>query len=262
MNESSPFDLNDNTAYQQWREKKLRDAPASVEELIVEIDDPRTITRSEHRAMLDLVRRCNMAVYVSKIGDLEGSSITKAAAMRFGCHNIDRNRGAEDDGVTAITLQSGELHSPYIPYSNREIKWHTDGYYNRLDLQDYALILHFVRPAQEGGENAVMDHEMAYLLMRDENPDYIRALMAEDAMMIPKNVMNGVELRPDRIGPVFLETAAGNLHMRYTMRKRNIVWSSDPLVQEAVGWLENLLQSDSQYIYRATMQAGDRKSVV
>lgn len=44
--------------------------------------------------------------------------------------------------------------------------------------------------------------------------------------------------------------------MRYTMRKRNIVWSSDPLVQEAVGWLENLLQSDSQYIYRATMQAG------
>lgn len=256
MSDSNPFDLNDDAAYQAWRERKLREAPAEVGDLIVEIDDPRTITRSEHDAILDRVRRFNMAVYVSNIGDMEGTHIPRAVGMRFGCNNINRNRGAEDDGVTAITIQADEIHSPYIPYSNREIHWHTDGYYNRLDLQNYALLLHFVRPAMEGGENAVMDHEMAYLLMRDENPDYVCALMREDAMIIPNHVVDGCELRPERAGPVFLETAAGNLHMRYTMRKRNIVWNSDPLVQEAVAWLENLLKSDCDQIFRATMQSG------
>ena len=51
-------------------------------------------------------------------------------------------------------------------------------------------------------------------------------------------------------------TAQGNLHMRYTMRKRNVVWKDDLLVQEAVGWLENLLNGESEYIYRGTLQPG------
>lgn len=256
MSDSSPFDLSDDSAWQTWRERKLREAPASVEDLLVEVEDPRTISNSEHQAVLDRVRRFNMAVYVSSLGEMEGTHIPRAVGMRFGCNNINHNRGAESDSVTALTVQDDQLHAPYIPYSNREIHWHTDGYYNRLDLQNYSLLLHCVRPAMEGGENAVMDHEMAYLLMREENPDYVRALMQEDAMVIPSHVVDGVELRPERAGPVFMVTAAGNLHMRYTMRKRNIVWSEDPLVLEAVAWLENLLKGDSDQIFRATLQPG------
>jgi hypothetical protein len=105
-----------------------------------------------------------------------------------------------------------------------------------------------------------MDHEIAYLLMRDANPDYVRALMREDAMLIPKNAVDGVELRPDRVGPVFMVAADGHLHMRYTMRKRNVIWKDDPLVQEAVAWLRDLLNGQLSdglpHIYRGTLQAG------
>lgn len=252
----NPFDLHDDRAYQAWRERKLAQAPRSLDALVVEVADPRRLTDSEHARLLSRCRVANMAIYVSRIGDVEGTDIPRACGRRFGLTRLDHNRGAEADAVTALTVQSDALHQPYIPYTDRPIHWHTDGYYNRLDLQDYALLLHCVRPAPRGGENALMDHEMAYLLMRDANPEHVRALMDEEAMLIPKHVVDGVELRPDRVGPVFMVTADGRLHMRYTMRKRNVVWKDDPRVAAAVGWLEALLRSDSPYIYRATLQSG------
>ena len=44
--------------------------------------------------------------------------------------------------------------------------------------------------------------------------------------------------------------------MRYTMRKRNVVWKDDPTVKDAVSWLGNLLNEDSEHIFRATLQSG------
>lgn len=253
---NNPFDLNNESAYQAWREQKLQDSPAELGDLVVEISDPRQLTDAEHDAILLRCRKANMAIYASELGDTSGTDIPLGLGHNFGLVNLDHNPGAEEDAVTALTVQDDKLHSPYIPYTNRAIHWHTDGYYNRLDLQDHALQLHCVRPAMKGGENALMDHEIAYLLMRDANPEHVHALMQEDAMMIPKNIVDGVELRPDRIGPVFMVTAQGKLHMRYTMRKRNVVWKNDPLVREAVSWLENLLNGDSGYIYRGTLQSG------
>jgi len=252
----TPFSLEDDASYQAWREQKLANAPQELGELVVEVDDPRTLSRAEHDALMERCRKANMAIYVSRLGDLPGTDIPLGLGKHFGLEHIAHNPGAEQDAVTALTVQSDARHSAYIPYSNRAIQWHTDGYYNRLDLQDHALLLHCVRPAKSGGENALMDHEIAYLLMRDANPEYVRALMQEDAMMIPKNVADGVDLRPDRIGPVFMVAADGHLHMRYTMRRKNVVWKDDPLVREAVAWLENLLNGDSPYIYRGTLQSG------
>ncbi|MCP4409710.1 MAG: TauD/TfdA family dioxygenase [Gammaproteobacteria bacterium] len=256
MQNLSPFDLGNDSAYSQWRDQKLEQAPTKLEELVVEIDDPRTLNHAEHGEILKRCRKANMAIYVSKLGATAGTHIPRGIGCRFGLLNLDHNRGAEQDAVTAITVQDDELHTPYIPYSNKTIHWHTDGYYNRLDLQDHGLILHCVRPAMAGGENAVMDHEIAYLLMREANPDHVRALMQEDAMLIPKHVVNGEELRPDRIGPVFMIAADGHLHMRYTMRKRNVLWKDDPTVKQAVAWLEDLLNGESEHIHRATLQAG------
>lgn len=255
MSHNSPFDLDSGDVWQRWRDQKLEMAPTSLESLLVEIDDPRTIRQVEHDAVIDSCRRANMAIYVSPLQE-EGTHIPRAVGMRFGLNNIDHNRGAEQDAVTALTVQEDEGHARYIPYTNREIHWHTDGYYNRLDLQDHAMLLHCVRPAMRGGENGLMDHEMAYLLMRESHPEYVEALMREDAMVIPAHEVEGEEMRPVRGGPVFMVTAAGRLHMRYTMRKRNIRWNQDPLVQAAVAWLENLLKSDSEYIFHGTLQPG------
>ncbi len=258
---SNPFDLDDDAAYQHWREQKLQAAPAVAEEILVEIGDPQNLTAAEHEAMVVQCRKSNMVVYTSMIGEQEGTQIARDMGAQFGCTDIDHNRGAEEDSVTALTVREDALHKRYIPYSDRAIHWHTDGYYNRLEEQDYSVLLHCVRPASAGGENELIDHELAYLFMRDENPDFIRALMQPDAMLVPKNVSEGgEELRPDRAGPVFLVTESGNLHMRYTMRKRNIVWKGDPLVREAVAWLEDFLNGKSQhgsrYILKMTLQSG------
>ena len=51
--------------------------------------------------------------------------------------------------------------------------------------------MHCVSPAKSGGENSYLDPEIAYILMRDENPDYIAALMQDDVMMIPANEIDG-----------------------------------------------------------------------
>lgn len=252
----NPFDLDNDSAYQAWREQKLATAPTSLDELIVEVDDPRALSAAEHNALMARLRRTNMAIYVSRLGETEGTDIPRRCGHQFGLVHLDHNRGAEADAVTALTVQDDALHTPYIPYTDRAIHWHTDGYYNRLDLQDHALLLHCVRPAQQGGENALMDHELAYLLMRDADPAHVRALMQEDAMLIPRHVVDGVELRPDRTGPVFMVAADGHLHMRYTMRKRNVVWKDDPMVHAAVAWLEELLNGSSPFIHRGTLQAG------
>jgi hypothetical protein len=101
-----------------------------------------------------------------------------------------------------------------------------------------------------------MDHEIAYIQLRDENPDYIRALMQADAMIVPANVQNGREIRPEQDGPVFSVDAGGHLHMRYSARARNIIWKDDPTTQAAAECLLNLFQTDSPYIFRHRLEAG------
>jgi alpha-ketoglutarate-dependent taurine dioxygenase len=93
--------------------------------------------------------------------------------------------------------------------------------------------------------------------MRDENPDYVRALMQPDAMTIPARVEEGGVARPDAVGPVFsVHPESGDLHMRYTARTRSIVWKQDDLTLAAVAFLEKLLASDLPFIYRGRLEPG------
>jgi alpha-ketoglutarate-dependent taurine dioxygenase len=151
----------------------------------------------------------------------------------------------------------GKSQRGYIPYSDKRLLWHTDGYYNSADNRIRAFVLHCVSPAAQGGENSLLDHEIAYILMRDANPDYVRALMAPDAMTIPANTEAGVETRPAVTGPVFsVDPAGGNLHLRYTARTRSIEWKQDAATRAAVQFLENLLAGESPYVFRHVMAAG------
>ncbi len=255
----SPFSLNDDDAYKSWRLEKLENYPTRVDDLIVEIRDPRNLTHAERDAILDRVKRANMAVYVSDTVGEEDKEISHKVSAQFGLTDLwlDPNRLADDDGVTSLTVRDDDkIRTLYIPYTNRSIHWHTDGYYNEPGKQIDGLNLHCVRRAKEGGENAVMDHEIAYILLRDANPEFIRALMVDDVMTIPANNQHGFN-RPERPGPVFsVHPERGYLHMRYTERKRNITWKDDEITRMALNALETILSSDSQFIYRATLQPG------
>jgi alpha-ketoglutarate-dependent taurine dioxygenase len=252
----APFDLDNDADYMAWREQKLLAYPTDIEALIVEINDPHQLTSAEFEALHACCRKTNMAIYAGPTGSDPDKAIAKSLGKQFGLTELDYNMGADDDGVTSLKVVEGKWRGGYIPYTNRPIHWHTDGYYNLAERQIHGLLLHCVSAAASGGENALLDHEIAYIHLRDKNPEYIRALMAADVMTIPPNNENGEQLRPARSGPVFSILEDGNLHMRYTARTRSIEWSPDPLTRAAVKALETFLNSSSPYIYRATLQPG------
>lgn len=253
----SPFLLDNEALYQHWREQKLQNYPLYLEELIVEINDPRHLTDAEHQAMLERCRKANMVIYAGKTGDDPDRAIPLRLAEQFGLQKLDHNWLADDDGLTSLTVANAGEREHYIPYSNRPIQWHTDGYYNAPERQIHALLLHCVQSAPEGGENRLLDHEFVYLRLRDQNPDYIRALMQPDVMTIPARTDGATVARAENVGPVFsVDLLTGDLHMRYTIRGRNVVWKDDPLTREALNALGDWLECGSSYIFRGKLEPG------
>lgn len=252
---NNPFDLDDDAAWQRWRDAKLASAPRTMEDLIVEVRDPRALTPAEHGALADRIRRCNMAIYASPMLE-EDSNILRKLGEQFGLNHLDANWLAGEDGVSSIRVFDGGTRQHYIPYTDKPIKWHTDGYYNPPERQIRAMVLHCVRAAASGGHNRLMDHELAYLMLREQDPAHITALMQPDAMTIPERVDENDGVRPAQGGPVFSVDAEGKLHMRYTARTRSIEWKKDEATQAAVAALEALLAADLPLVFHGTLQPG------
>lgn len=257
----NPFALGDERAYAEWREQKLSSYPGDLDQLVVEVVDPFDLTDAERSALRRSCARANMAIYVSKgrrDERIPDSSAVARMGRQFGLSRLDQNLYAEDDGISALQVSAQPRQHEYIPYSNRAISWHTDGYYNPPSRTIHAMVLHCARPAAWGGENALMDHEMLYLQLRDENPNHVAALMQADVMTIPANIEAGTEIRPAQSGPVFsVDPHSGHLHMRYTARTRSIVWKADADTQAAVKCVERLLTEQSPYCFERRLAAGE-----
>jgi hypothetical protein len=251
-----PFDLSAEGAYADWRADKLRGYPIAVGDLVVPVRDPRALTATERSALADRCRRANMAVYASPATDAD-KDLPRTLARQFGLERLDRNWLADDDGISSVTVTGDGDRGDFIPYTDRPIRWHTDGYYNPPDRRIRAMVLHCVTSAATGGENALLDHEIAYLLLRDANPEHVAALMKPDAMTIPARTDDAGVVRDAQTGPVFsVEPGSSALHMRYTARTRSIEWKCDAAVRAAAACLERLLTEPSPYIHRVTLRPG------
>ena len=253
----NPFNLDNPDTYLRWRDQKLANAITSIDELIVEINDPRTLTAAEHAALLERCQRSNMAIYATRT-DMADEDMVRQFGSQFGLNSLDANWLAGEQGITRVTVCADDgQRQAYIPYTDRAIKWHTDGYYNPPERQVRGMILHCVQSAGQGGENRLMDHEIAYLMLRDSNVDFIRALSAPDAMTIPERTDEYGVARAAQTGPVFsTDPSTGDLHMRYTARTRSIVWKQDADTLAAVAALERLLASDVPHILRTRLEPG------
>ena len=64
----SPFHFGNYDHYCYWRDNKLKDYPESINDLLVEIDDPRLLTKSEFDVLQQRCRKANMALYISSTG--------------------------------------------------------------------------------------------------------------------------------------------------------------------------------------------------
>jgi alpha-ketoglutarate-dependent taurine dioxygenase len=241
--------------FERRRERKLARYPRRTEDLIVEVRDPRNLSDSEAAEIRRLCAVANMAVYASPLADLADKDIARRLGARLGLERLQANPLADEDGISSLEVAPEKSGRGYIPYSNRRLLWHTDGYYNPPETRIRAFLLHCVRPAAEGGENRLLDPEIAYILLRDADPQYVKALSAPDAMTIPANEEDPAAQRGAQTGPVFSEDG-GALHMRYTARTRSIEWRPDEVTQAAVRHLRQILDSDSPYVFRLKLQGG------
>jgi alpha-ketoglutarate-dependent taurine dioxygenase len=242
---SSPFDLADESGYRAWRDARLA-------------AEPRHLTPGEIAALAARCARANMAIYSAPHLPAADKSLPRQLSQQLGLIRLEGNYLADEDGFSSITpaRDEGGVRGEYIPYTHKPINWHTDGYYNALDRSILGMTLHCAQDAESGGENALLDHEIAYIQLRDVNPDYVAALMQPDAMTIPARMDEDNIARPEQSGPVFaVDPELGFLTMRYTARTRSIVWKGDAVTQAAVKSLADIL-AGSEYILTARLRPG------
>jgi alpha-ketoglutarate-dependent taurine dioxygenase len=254
----SPFfqvnNMAGNAAYQQWREARLRYANPVLSDLLVPIKDPCLLSDDERAALLQRCANFNMVIYQLRDPVQQDKSLVHALGRQLAMDRLDANLRSDEDSVSSLQVRA-QAGNQYIPYTNKALSWHTDGYYNPLDKQIFGIIMHCVRPAAEGGVNSLFDPEIMYIALRDEDPAYIEALMHPQAMIIPDNIEAGKVIRAAQAGPVFMTGPDGRLHMRFSARKRNIIWRDTPDTLAAVEKINQLL-ADETKIFKVALQAG------
>ncbi len=255
----SPFDLSNNTAYSMWCEKRDAYRQPTLSDVYVKINDPYQLVGKEKSAIVECCKKFNMAIYQLHHPDKQEKSLVHALGQQLGMENLDTNLRADEDSVTSLEVRV-QAGNQYIPYTDKALSWHTDGYYNTLDKQIFGIIMHCVNPASEGGVNSLLNPESVYIALRNKNPAYIEALMHPEAMTIPDNVEAGKVIRAAQTGPVFMVNAsasskAGQLHMRFSARKRNIIWRDTRETIEAVDMINGLM-ADEKNIFKVALKAG------
>lgn len=255
--EKTPFSPQHPTIYQDWRKQKLSRYPLNLEPLTTTLNEEVQAEHSSIQKILHTVATHNLALYRLPNSNHTDKATIHQLATTCGLTHINHNLYADTDSLTSIQTTRRAGQQEYIPYTNRPLSWHTDGYYNSPDAQIHGMLMHCVQPADEGGENLFMDHEIAYILLRETDPAYIEALMHPEALTIPANIQQGEVIRPAQSGPVFSITSSGHLHMRYSARQRNVQWRDDVMTRKAERFLLDLWEQDSIYKLRYTLQAGE-----
>lgn len=252
---SAPFSLSSDKDYLHWRGLKMGGTsdfePVDISDIceLTSIDKDKIVQSAIHKNFC--LFRCLAAID-------EPEKQLSALGKQLGLLNLDNNLLANASGLTQITVKQTATDKPYIPYTDKPLGWHTDGYYNPPERQINGMLLFCVNPAAQGGDNHLVDHELAYIRIRDENPEWIRALSQPDAFTIPHNIENGVKIRDEQSGPVFsINATSGALHMRYSARQRNVIWKDDSVTQEAAAYLLKLFAADDEHIYHHKFAAGE-----
>jgi alpha-ketoglutarate-dependent taurine dioxygenase len=252
-----PDNIRNEGVYCRWRDAKLAAYPADIDALTVTVNEPSAPAKDQITALAQICGRANMAIYKGpkKTGEDKRTPIAMGRAL--GLTEMERSLTTEEDGVSALEVAGGGDKATYIPYTDRRLGWHTDGCYNDDDHAINGFILHCVRAAKEGGENFLLDPEIAYIHLRDENPEFIDGLMQPNALSIPANEDGSKIIRAAHTGPALaIDPLTGALHLRYTARKTHVSWLDDARVSGALVFLEAMLSGNCSHIFRIKLQPG------
>ncbi|MHB1092963.1 TauD/TfdA family dioxygenase [Thiobacillus sp.] len=243
------FDLRSDADYLKWRDEKLAAYPRTIGELVVELGDMTAPTPAEKSRILETVERANMCIYTAGAAALEMDSLL-ALGRQLGVSRTDKSaRHAQSDELT----DSGILHRA-VPFSTRHCNWHTDATYYGSDNPIQALFLLCKRPAVEGGSNKVLDHEILYIHLREQNPGALDVLMNRDCFNY-RNPVTG-EIDPRRGGKVFWTNADGHLCHRFSFRKMDMAWSGESDAAAAREALESMISEGPAQIIEGRLESG------
>jgi hypothetical protein len=245
--ENSAFLLENESEYQLWRKTKLSTCQRGNASKVVSVPAFSTSLKKPDNSLdriSEQINNFNFAIFEIDSTDEPWSSENFLEfGRKFGLHRLDYNQGAQSNGITLLSaLDSSDRRSRYIPYTNRALNWHTDGYYNNIDSSIGAFTLFCSHRADQGGRNFLLDYELLYIQLRDAAPELLSALMQPDIMVIPANIENNRVIRPAETGPVFsVDSVDGHLNMRFSARPQNIGWKSDALSEQAINLVRELL---------------------
>jgi alpha-ketoglutarate-dependent taurine dioxygenase len=252
------FNPGSESAYREWKSEKLSQYPRAAEDIIIELGSTKKLTPAESQKLRQTIRRANMAIIRLPENHVLNQDSLRALGQQFGLTRLDKNLYSNESAISELRVIKGERRGEYIPYTNRALKWHTDGYYNSEQKSINAFILYCQKNASQGGVNELLDPEIAYIYLREKNPEYITALMQPDVFTIPETIEDGQRVRPEQKSPVFsFAEKTGALHMRYTQRSHNIQWSVDPVTSEALEYLHYLLHGGCDHILRYRLEPNE-----
>ena len=237
---ASPFVLENEAEYQCWRLQKIKLRQQLKATKLFRLEPDLKICESIQDEILAQLRAFNFICFDTD------TSLNRQDFLelnrRFGLQKLDLNPGAEVDAVTLVqAVDPSDPRARYIPYTERALNWHTDGYYNPPQRTISAFSLYCKHPAGSGGENFLLDHEWVYLTIRDSEPELLNALMSNQMMLIPANKPHDKVERAAQSGPVFSVSESGDLQMRYSSRPGNVVWQNDKTSQRALSCLREIL---------------------
>ena len=203
----------------KWAAQKENNIPKNINEISVEIKDINRATKNEISKIRSTLDKFNSCLYRSN-RDLESNSCLLDFAKAVGMKTFDFNNIEASEISTISSIKSEKIQ--YIPYTNKALNWHTDGYYDKKPL--FSWLLHCINPADDGGENYLLDHELAmreYVLSYDD----IEVLMNKRAITIPESQGSN---RSEISTYIFsFDNDYEKLHMRFSMRKENIKMSDN-----------------------------------
>lgn len=261
-----PFNLANQTDFENWAVGKLSlYSDERLKSLLrpITISADGNLSTAELKQVQQRVFQYNFAFY--RIVDDRNFDIQSLNRLgkSLELEKLDANLCAQEDLISVITDSTAHQDTDsrkqrYIPYSNKALGWHTDGYYNPYQQRVRAFILHCQKPADSGGENSFIDPEMIYLLLRRQNPEFIQALCRDDVMRIPENRQDDVCLRSETASSVFqISDDFRKLDMRFSQRKRHIIWRDDTITQSALAALNELLNCHSNWHFDIRLNAGE-----
>ncbi|MEM7304653.1 MAG: TauD/TfdA family dioxygenase [Pseudomonadota bacterium] len=245
--------------YQQWRQLKLDGWAVGKQIEPVLIADPNSLSQAELEQLQKYCEKTNFVIYRLLQPELASKRSIRNLGTQLGMQGLDKNLCADEDSVSSLQVMDFGKHSikGYIPYTSNKLNWHTDGYYNELHQHIRSFLLHCINKAASGGDNFLLNHELVYIRLYDEDPQLVAALMQNDVMTIPANSVDPQNLRPTQTGPVFYrDQHTNNLQMRYTARTRNIIWKNDPMVGQAISMIEELL-ADQRDLIEFSLNPGE-----